>query len=204
MSKKHTIDPRVKRTRKLILDAFISLMGEKPFDSITIADIAARATVNRATFYSHFEDKNKLVAYMIGEQLQMKLDEKLSSVITLDEENFRLLVITIGEYLNEFHGHCLTTSHKQIESFIETEMQQRIYAKLLSWIRESGKTPSGSSPEMAATVLSWSILGTTMQWSQSEKKQSLSELASSVMALLVGGLASFTKEKKPLLAKWLS
>lgn len=168
-------------------------MAEKPFDSITIGDIATRATVNRATFYSHFEDKNKLIAYMIGEQLQAKLDEKLSSVITLDEENFRLLVITVGEYLNEFHGHCLATSHKQMESVIETEMQQRIYAKLLLWIRKSGKTPTGSSPEMAATVLSWSILGTTMQWSQGDKKQSLPELASSVMALLVGGLASFTK-----------
>lgn len=193
MSEKQTIDPRVKRTRKLILDSFISLMGEKDFDSITIADIATRATVNRATFYSHFEDKNKLIAYMIGEQLQTKLDKELSSAVTLNEENFRLLVITVGEYLSEVHGRCVDSSHKQIESFIETEMQQRIYAKLLSWIHGSDKTPTGSSPEMAATVLSWSILGTTMQWSQGDKKQSLPELASSVMALLVGGLASFTK-----------
>ena len=50
------IDPRVTRTRKLLLDAFVSLQAEKAFDDITVQDIATRATVNRATVYAHFVD----------------------------------------------------------------------------------------------------------------------------------------------------
>lgn len=50
-----TVDPRFLRTRKLIMEAFMELVIEKEFKSITIKDITQRATVNRATFYYHFK-----------------------------------------------------------------------------------------------------------------------------------------------------
>lgn len=58
MSKK--IDLRVKRTNKMILEAFFKLVEEKGYDSVTIQDIADEAMINRATFYSHFKDKQDL------------------------------------------------------------------------------------------------------------------------------------------------
>ena len=68
------MDPRVKRTRKLLEKAFMELMVEKGFQSITIQDVTERATVNRATFYAHFEDKFDLLDSYIREQF----DEWLS------------------------------------------------------------------------------------------------------------------------------
>ena len=50
------VDPRVTRTRKLIRDSLTSLLAEKSFESISVQDIAERATVNRATFYAHFPE----------------------------------------------------------------------------------------------------------------------------------------------------
>lgn len=44
------IDPRILRTRKLIMDAFIELTKKTDFNDITIGDITSAATVNRATF----------------------------------------------------------------------------------------------------------------------------------------------------------
>ena len=49
-------DPRVLRTRKLIMDAFIELSGKKEFKDITVKDITTEAMINRANFYYHFED----------------------------------------------------------------------------------------------------------------------------------------------------
>jgi AcrR family transcriptional regulator len=43
-------DPRVKRTRQLLLQAFRELMEEKGFSAMSTQDITARATVNRGTF----------------------------------------------------------------------------------------------------------------------------------------------------------
>ncbi|MER2115129.1 MAG: TetR family transcriptional regulator, partial [Solibacillus isronensis] len=50
------VDPRIRRTRKLIMDAFIELSSQKEFKDITVKDITAEAMINRATFYYHFED----------------------------------------------------------------------------------------------------------------------------------------------------
>ena len=55
------LDPRVLRTRKLLRDALIELIPEKGYDAITIKDITDRATVNRATFYLHYRDKEDLL-----------------------------------------------------------------------------------------------------------------------------------------------
>lgn len=54
------LDRRVRRTRDQLGDALIELMQEKPFDSITIKDVLARADVGRSTFYAHYRDKDDL------------------------------------------------------------------------------------------------------------------------------------------------
>ena len=50
------VDPRVKRTRELIVRAFNQLVAEKGHTGLTVQEIAERATINRATFYAHFSD----------------------------------------------------------------------------------------------------------------------------------------------------
>ena len=54
-------DLRIIRTKKFIYDAFIKLIAEKGYDAITIQDIADEALINRATFYSHYRDKQDLL-----------------------------------------------------------------------------------------------------------------------------------------------
>jgi AcrR family transcriptional regulator len=58
-------------------------MAEKPFEEITIQDITARATVNRATFYAHFADKYALVDDVIRDGFAQMLHERLiASAVT--------------------------------------------------------------------------------------------------------------------------
>ncbi len=57
------LDPRVKRTRGLILQSFESLLAEKNFENISVQDVTDKAQVNRATFYAHFQDKYALLDY---------------------------------------------------------------------------------------------------------------------------------------------
>jgi AcrR family transcriptional regulator len=54
-------DPRVSRTREHIVEAFTELCGERGMQAVSIAEIARRAGVNRATFYRHFEGKTDLL-----------------------------------------------------------------------------------------------------------------------------------------------
>ena len=57
---KKKLDRRIHRTREALGDAFIALMIEQPFESITVQNVLDRAGVSRSTFYSHYSDKDDL------------------------------------------------------------------------------------------------------------------------------------------------
>ena len=53
-------DRRVERTRALLQQALVALLGERRYEAITIRDIAERANVGRTTFYLHYTSKDDL------------------------------------------------------------------------------------------------------------------------------------------------
>lgn len=53
-------DPRIRRTRKAIVEAYVVLAGERGPGSFGVTDITQKAGLNRATFYRHFEDEADL------------------------------------------------------------------------------------------------------------------------------------------------
>ncbi len=68
-------DMRVRRTRKMLQQAFIELTIEKGFAALTVRDIAARAMVNRATFYHHYLDKYDLLEQYMNEIYELLEDQ---------------------------------------------------------------------------------------------------------------------------------
>ena len=41
-------------TKQIIMETFLELLEELPFDKITVTDIVQKCNVNRNTFYYHF------------------------------------------------------------------------------------------------------------------------------------------------------
>jgi AcrR family transcriptional regulator len=106
------VDPRVKRTRQLLQQAFNKPMQEKDFSAISIQDIAEGATVNRTTFHAHFEDRYQLLDYTIQKQLQQMVESKLPQVPRWEESPLRILIRAMLEYFRDvytFH-HCPSTN----------------------------------------------------------------------------------------------
>ena len=60
-------DLRVMRTRKLIRDAFMDMVGEVGVARITVKDLTERAGINRKTFYLHFESIEALYDSVMNE-----------------------------------------------------------------------------------------------------------------------------------------
>lgn len=76
-----TMDSRVIRTKSLLKDALLSLMLEKEYSEISVLEIAKRSTLNRATFYLHYYDKEELLQSILKEELD-KLNESLQMPAT--------------------------------------------------------------------------------------------------------------------------
>lgn len=62
-------DKRIIRTNKMIKEAFLKLLSEKKYQSITVQNIADEAFINRNTFYLHFIDKEDLLERYTSECL---------------------------------------------------------------------------------------------------------------------------------------
>lgn len=56
-----THDRRITKTRKAIYTAFLQLLNQKDYESITVQEIIDLADVGRSTFYSHYESKELLL-----------------------------------------------------------------------------------------------------------------------------------------------
>ncbi|SHN26222.1 TetR/AcrR family transcriptional regulator [Gracilibacillus kekensis] len=68
------MDKRIKKSKRAIEEALISLMAENDFIDITINSIAERADVNRGTIYLHYEDKFDLLEQCIEGKIQKLLN----------------------------------------------------------------------------------------------------------------------------------
>jgi AcrR family transcriptional regulator len=69
MSEKN--DRRSQRTRQSLSDAFIQLIREKDYGSVTVSDIIERANVGRSTFYAHYPDKDSLFISQMDHVIEM-------------------------------------------------------------------------------------------------------------------------------------
>ena len=54
-------DRRVTKTRKAIYHAFLQLLNQKDYETITVQEIIDLADIGRSTFYSHYESKELLL-----------------------------------------------------------------------------------------------------------------------------------------------
>lgn len=61
MSEKEVVDIRIMRSKKAISEAFIELLKENDFKTITITEIVNKAGVNRGTFYKHYAYKEDIL-----------------------------------------------------------------------------------------------------------------------------------------------
>jgi AcrR family transcriptional regulator len=147
-------DPRVKRTRQLLLQAFGELMQEKGFSAISIQDITARATVNRGTFYAHFPDKLALLDAFTREQFQHAVASKLPSTSRLGRTTLRLLIQTVVEYLSKLYNHCqpFDIMNPFLHPFLQQAVQEELTKLLLTWLKQERGSKRVSVETMAVTT----------------------------------------------------
>lgn len=157
------IDPRIIRTRKLIMEAFIRLSKLKNFDNITVKDISKEATINRATFYYHFTDKHELLEQVINEDMIPKVIGQINELTEINEETIIKIFISITEFQNSTKSQCMKSFEafkSNIEITIKKELEQFFYKLFL----EKGLGYSEEELKIVAVMLSWGIYGATINW----------------------------------------
>lgn len=85
-------------TASLMDEAFLLLLEQKEYDTITVKEICQKAGVNRSTFYLHYETMNDLLEETVG-MINDCFKASLSSVPTDDPSK---VVLTSEKYLRPY------------------------------------------------------------------------------------------------------
>ena len=56
-----SLEEHREQTRRRVFEALTSLLAERSFDALTMADLAAEAGIGRTAIYNHFADKDAVV-----------------------------------------------------------------------------------------------------------------------------------------------
>ena len=181
------LDPRVKRTRNLILQSFNDLLAEKSFDAISVQDVTDRAQINRATFYAHFEDKYALLDYWVQQQFRKEIETRVLDACHYTTDNLRILILTVCEFLSKVRTDCVQ-SQRQFEPMIEKQVKNQLYELLTVWL---GKMNTSVSTEIPATVATWAIYGLASHYSHLKKRPTLDKFVEEALPLVAVNLEQF-------------
>ncbi len=174
------IDPRVKRTRAMIAEAFSAVLHEKGFQAISVQDITERAGINRTTFYLHFTDKYDLLDYNISQLFRGELEKRSLNLCHFTPENMRSLIITLAEFILYSNSHC-STNDPQFEALVEVQVKQQVQDLLQVWSEKQG---FGAEARTYAIAGSWALYGLAQEWSHDKKHLSSEDFAEKVMPIL--------------------
>jgi AcrR family transcriptional regulator len=181
------LDPRVKRTRSLILRSFESLLAEKGFESISVQDVTDKAEINRATFYAHFPDKYALLDHSIGQMFMKEIEKRTLNVCSYSPENLRHLILAVCEFISRLHSDC-AQPHQQFESLTEGTIKNILFELLSLWLKQTGTKISTDIP---ATVATWAIYGLASHYSHLKKRPALEKFVDEALPLVAVNLEQF-------------
>lgn len=102
-------DGRVRITRQMIRTALLNLLREKPLQHITVRELCEKASINRGTFYAHYDD-----IYDLMEQIEQSMFDEFKAILRplLEDQDPYDLVETITRifsYIREHADLCLVT-----------------------------------------------------------------------------------------------
>jgi len=144
------VDPRVKRTRRLLRDALVSLILEKDFASITIKEITERAEVAYITFFRHFESIDQLLMEVLDEGLA----ELLIHIETLAKQSETSALETEGRLIFEHIEQKADLFLILFKSQSVTRVRKKVVRNIAAIFQKSCLPLARSGNPMATAILS--------------------------------------------------
>ena len=176
------VDPRVMRTRKLLQDSLRALMRERRLTDISVLDIAERATVNRATFYAHYSDKQALLISVIKADFQHHMKGSNEDFPSFSSKGLHQIALGVVEFMAQFISACPAAAQEMATS-LPLAIQEEFYELCKVWLEAGEFASPNLSLKDAANMLSWGIFGMAFRWSKGERKRKTEAVAQSIVAL---------------------
>ena len=172
-------------TKKAIEASLKNLLLKKPFDKITINDIAEDCGISRMTFYYHFKDIYDLVEWACEEDVKKILEDKddyktwTQGFLNLFEEVLKNKPFILNVYRS--------VGREQVENYL----YKIVYDLLLNVIEEKaqGMTVRDEDKEFVADFYKYAFVGLMLDWVKNGMKEDPHKIVKKVEFLLSGSMS---------------
>jgi AcrR family transcriptional regulator len=171
-------DPRILRSRHMLMEALAKLLSRKSFDDISIQEIAAEATLNRATFYLHYPDKDALLQAMTAARFGELIARRGLSFTDCDGA-LRAIALGVCDYLAD-SASCPGQLAKM-------PLEGSVIPVVADMFRKGGADHAvapGVDSELLATTAAWAIFGAARSWVQTPGRIPAEEMAGRIEAMV--------------------
>jgi AcrR family transcriptional regulator len=173
-----TTDPRILRSRRMLMDSLERLLKKKEFEDISVQEIADDATLNRATFYLHYPDKNALLQAMTGLRFR-NLIERRAITFTDCHGALRAIALGVCDYLAESTGCPSQLARVPLEVSI---------IPVVEGMFKEGLALHGTAPDfdpaLQATTAAWAVFGAARRWYQTPNRIPAEEMAARIETMV--------------------
>lgn len=157
------LNRNARRSIRLLKEAFMELLAEKPYESITVSDVARKADLNRGTFYAHFDNVDDLMRSVMSDTADT-ISEFLSKAVESGFLEDPLPVLAqVGAYLDQ--NRELT--RKLVESRSVEPFVLALESRFREWVQQ--RIPARTAEEklacaMLTDYLAGGVLQTYRSW----------------------------------------
>jgi AcrR family transcriptional regulator len=171
-------DPRILRSRQMLMEALARLLDRKEFDGISVQEIADEATLNRATFYLHYPDKNALLQAMTAARFRALIARRGLSFTNCDGA-LRAIALGVCDYLANTTGCPSQLTKMPLEGSIIPVVEGM-------FLEGAARHPAqpGVDPALLGTTAAWAIFGAARRWLQTPDRIPAEEMAAKIEAMV--------------------
>ena len=171
-------DPRILRSRRMLMDALSNLLTRKDFEEISVQEIAGEATLNRATFYLHYPDKSALLLALTEARFRNLIERRGISFTGCDGA-VRTIALGVCDYLTEITNCPAKGRSLPLEDSVIPVVEAVIMEGL-----SRHELPTGVDAALVATTAAWAIFGAARRWFQAPDRIPAEEMAGKIEAMV--------------------
>lgn len=178
----------------LIKKSFTDLLHNKPIQSITVKELCEKASINRGTFYSHYNDVYDLVRQIENDMIE-KFNEVLNPLLNADENQITPLMITtkIFEWIKDNADVCAVT----LGPFGDKEFAQKLINigrdKYFQSYLKVFKNATPKQLEFFYAFISSGCIGLLEKWFKEGMTTSANEIALTAQGIMTNGIGFLNK-----------
>lgn len=178
-------DPRVRRTRRMLRDALVSLILKKDFSSISIKEITEKADVAYITFFRHYDSMDELLI----EVLEDGLKELMTRIETLASQTDTSALEAEGKFIFEYVGQSSELFQILFKSQSISRIRKKIVRNIALVFQKScmplTKLNNQTAIEITSNHIATSLLSLIEWWLENKMTPSPKEMGKVYKSLII-------------------